>query len=217
MRKGEDIYQSRKPRSDRKRNIKAVISMVRYECFKRIAYITSSPVQDVGAILCMEGLQCKSVIDKLSAYFRRDYMYENVYGDPILYPGATSQLPVKVDRGNGHRAQISMRFYQDQHDKIGAIAYALDLTISSAVALILDTAFKQDLGTEYIARFIKEELLNPLVVNRFKRVLNFINLHSEEPSTMEELFAYLAYHAYDSGQPLVSFLQEWIDEYEDQL
>lgn len=209
----------RKRRSDRKRHINPTISVELYECLSRISYITSTPIKDVGEALCIESLKSKNVIDELSPFFRRDYHYVNDYGDINVIPGLNHRLPYKVNRGGGDRARVSMRFYQHNHDKIGDLAYALDMTISSATALLLEIAFDHRIGHKYIERVIKQEMLNPLQVHRFNKIVQFINLQNGEPEpiTTADLFDYLSQQAYDQTIRVQVYLQEWIDQYKDHV
>ncbi len=218
MKKAEDIKGKRKIRSDRKREIQPVISVELYDCIARISYITTTPIKNVGETLCMEGYRSQKVIDQLSPFFRRDFRYSNQYGDIIIIPGESDRIPFKINRGDGNRARISMRFYQDNHDKISELAFALDMTISSAAAFLLETAFSLDIGLDYIQGYIVKSLEGNRL-EQLKAVLQFMNEQSypNEKITMADLLDFLSGEAYERSIRLEHYLHEWIDQYSEYI
>lgn len=218
MKKAEDINRKRKIRSDKKREIQPVISVELYDCIARISYITTTPIKNVGETLCMEGYRSQKVIDQLSPFFRRDFRYSNRYGDIIIIPGDSDRVPFKINRGDGNRARISMRFHQDNHDKISEMAFALDMTISSAAAFLLETAYSLDIGLDYIQGYIIKSL-DANQIEQFEAILQFMNEqnHPDQKITMADLLDFLAGEAYERSMRLEYYLREWIDQYSEYI
>ncbi|MEW9672976.1 hypothetical protein [Ammoniphilus sp. 3BR4] len=218
MKRAEDISRKRKKRSDRKREIQPVISVELYDCIARISYITTTPIKNVGETLYMEGFRSQKVIDQLSPFFRRDFRYSNQYGDIIIIPGDTDRIPFKINRGDGIRARISMRFHQDNHDKISELAFTLDMTVSSAAALLLETAFSLDIGLDYIQGYIVKSL-DANRLEQLEAVLQFMNEqnHPDQRITMTDLLDFLAGEAYERFKRLEYYLCEWIDQYSEYI
>ena len=83
MKKSEVEKKNRKTRSDKKRDLKPIVSLELYESMARLAYITCLPMKDIGEKICRAGLNSEKVISLLSAQFRRDYLMN----ETTLYPG----------------------------------------------------------------------------------------------------------------------------------
>lgn len=201
----------RKIRSDRKRDVKPVIPVDLYDCIARISYVTNRPIKHVGETLLIEGLCNKNVLDDLSSLFRREYRHLNEFGDPIIYPGDPNRIPIKVDRGDGNRARLSMRFHQEVHDQLCSLSYALDLTVSSASVVLIQYAFINDLGLAYIERNI-EETLDPKRLEQLKEILKFMNQFNspDDRITIPKLLAYLANQIYNETKTVKDVLYEFI-------
>ncbi|MEW9673597.1 hypothetical protein [Ammoniphilus sp. 3BR4] len=209
-----DKHRVRKVRSDRKRQIQPVISVEFYDCLARISFITTTPIKNVGETLCIEGLRSQKVIHQLSSYFRRDYPFHNDFGDLILYPGDSTRMPITVDRGEGETSRISIRFLQEQHDRLSQLAYSLDLTISSATTLLLERALYMDIGLEYIEKHIQSNIDNQRM-EQLQEVLLYMNKYQtpDDKITIPKLVAYLAKQAYSKTKKVHQYLEEWIDQF----
>src|SRR5690625_2703078 len=160
----------RKKRSDAKRDIKPTIPVQLYECISRLSYITNTPIKDVGVIICKRGLYSTLVIEHLANYFRRDYWASN----NTMFIGDSERSTYVFEKGIP-KQRITMRFTQSDHDKLARLAYSLDLTISSAVALLLKISVK---NTDIVNAFISKQARNKLDPNRMKQlreVVKFIN------------------------------------------
>ncbi len=209
MKRVEEKKGSRKVRSDKKRDVKPVVHIELYECIVRLAYITNQPIKDIGEKICREGMQSKKVIDLISQYFRRNFFFS----DHITYQGMKERVPCKIDRGTGERARITLRIPQCLHDRVGELAYALDLTIASTTALLLESSVK---NTDIIHTCIEEYVEKNLDEQRkkqLKEVLHFINQNNpyEEKVTISMLLKQLAGEFMDRSKNIKQVLNEWIE------
>jgi len=160
----------RKVRSDKKRDIKPTISVQLYECVNRLSYITNTPIKDVGVMICKKGLYSTVVIEYLSNYFRRNYWANN----NTMYIGELDRASYIFDKGIP-KQRMTMRFTQSDHDKLARLAYSLDLTISSAVALLLETSIKNtDIVNAFISNQARKEL-DPQRMKQLREIIKYIN------------------------------------------
>lgn len=160
----------RKIRSDKKRDVKPTISVQLYECVNRLSYISNTPIKDVGVIICKKGLYSTLVIEYLSDYFRRDYWSNN----NTMYTGELERSPHMIIKGIP-KQRMTMRFTQSDHDKLARLAYSLDLTISSAVALLLEVSIKNtDIVNAFISNQARKEL-DPQRMKQLREIIKYIN------------------------------------------
>jgi hypothetical protein len=198
----------RKPRSDKKRDVKPTVHISLYECVSRLSYITNSPMKDVAEYLCMRGLNSRKTIEVLASKFRRDYKFQNTH-----FIGDLEIVPERVLKKTGVRKRLPIRFSQGVHDKIGDLAYSLDLTISSATALLLETSVK---NTEFLDTYIAEHVTATLDSSRqeqLKEVLRFIkrdNPFSEE-ITLSRLIGYIVEEVMDHTVNAKKVVENWLD------
>jgi len=205
--KNED--RSRKVRSDKKRDIKPTIPIQLYECVNRISYVTNTPIKDVGELICRKGLYSAVVIEHLSNYFRRDYWATN----HSIYIGNLKQSPYMIPKGIP-KQRITMRFSQTNHDRLARLAYSLDLTVSSATGLLLESSIKNtDIVNAFISNFVKNEL-DPNRMKQLREVLKVINKnnHYEDEITLGAFISMLMEEMKDTTFTMTESIKRWLDE-----
>lgn len=202
----------RKVRSDKKRDVKPTVSIDLYETISRISYITNQPIKDITEYLCIRGLHSHKTIEVLSSKFRRDYSFKNT-----VFIGNLDTTTNRVIRILGEKRRITIRFTQDIHDKINELAYALDLTISSTTALLLDTAVKNnDIIESLFAKFVVSTL-DPNRKQQLKEVLKYIRrdnpYNNNEEITLGRLISYIVEEMRGYTANAKKAIEGWLDRY----
>lgn len=196
----------RQTRSDKKRDVKPTIPIELYECIHRISYLSTRPIKNVVEEICIEGLKSKQVMDYLSTYFRRDF-----WATPqLLFRGSPYIEKAKLP---GLKRRISTRFCQHEHDRLAALAYSLDHTVSYAAALLLHATVKNaEIIDMYITNNIEYQL-SPSKKNEFKKILRFINKNNpyEEEISISILVNYLVDEVVNGTESVKEALSTWID------
>ncbi|MFE4029238.1 hypothetical protein ACFX4N_24075 [Priestia sp. YIM B13551] len=202
----------RKVRSDKKISIKPTIDLELYECVSRIHYITTTPLKDVGELICKKGLYSKKVMDHLSKYFRKNITCNGIayIGDPTLMSERSKK------RKASETTRIDIRFTQKVAEQIKDLAYALDRTPSTAVAMLLEASIKNtDVVEEYIGSFV-EEVLDKNRKKQLKEVLHYINNDNpykseDEILTFSQLISHILDDAIDKTVNARIAISDWLD------
>lgn len=203
------ISRKRKTRSDKKRDVKPTISVQLYELINRISYVTNTPIKDVAEVICKKGLFTTPVLEYLSDYFRRDYWANN----NVLYPGNAERTAYKITRGISKR-RISIRFLQQEHDILARLAYSLDLTVSSATALLLEySIMNTDIVNVYISNHVKKEL-DSNRMKQLREVMKYINKNSpyEEEISLGALISFIMDEFRGTTSNLQQSIRKFLDE-----
>lgn len=200
----------RKVRSDRKKDVKPTVDIELYECVSRISHITKTPIKDVGEIFCKHGLYSKKVIDNLSQYFRRNIQFNNT-----LYMGNRELLSERVTRKpSENRTRITIRFRQEVYDHISDLAYALDRTVSTTVAMLLDAAIRNtDILNQYVGEYV-DEVLDDNRKKELRHVLKYINKNNpyEDEVTLYHLINNIMDKAVDKTINARIAIDSWLDQ-----
>jgi|HigsolmetaAR206D_1030411.scaffolds.fasta_scaffold00003_178 hypothetical protein len=199
----------RKVRSDKKRDVKPTIPLSLYECVSRISYITRTPIKDVAEYLCVRGLEEQEVIEALSGRFRRKYWFKNT-----LFIGRPERMAERVLKSREPKQRISIRFPQIIHDQIADLAYSLDMTVSSATALLLDASAKHaGILDDYIARHVTNTL-DSARKKQLKEVIRYLkkdNPYAEE-ITLARLISYIVEEVMDHTINAKRAVESWLDK-----
>ncbi|MGG6449174.1 hypothetical protein [Pseudobacillus badius] len=203
----KEVQKKRQTRSDKKRDIKPTIPVPLYETIHRISYLTARPIKEVVDDLCVIGLSHKQVLEHLSAFFRRDF-----WATPtLLYRGDQyidkAYLP-------GEKRRISTRVIQRDHDRLAALAYAMDHTISYATALLLHATVKNSSIIDgYIVKYTENQL-EPSKRKELQKILQFINENNpyDEEVTLSILINYLIDEVVNGTETVKEALGSWIDK-----
>lgn len=199
----------RKVRSDKKRDVKPTVHISLYECISRLSYITNTPMKDVAEYLCVKGLDSREVIEVLSSRFRRAYQFQNT-----LFTGDLDVVPERVVKEAGIRKRLPIRFSQDTHDRIGTLAYSLDLTISSTTALLLETSTKNvKFLDDYIMKCVNASL-DPARKEQLKKVFAYVRKNSPYPDEVS-LASFISYILSEMKETTINATRAiggWLDQ-----
>jgi predicted DNA-binding protein len=211
MKREELQQEGRKARKDKKRDVNPVISIELYDCIARLSYITSRPIKVIGELICQTGVESDSVIEILSPHFRRSFWLN----DHINFPGRKNQFPIKVDRGEGDRKRISLRFSQEFHERIGELAYALDLPVATAVTLLLETSIRYTTVVHDCIETYVEKNLDEKRLAQLKKIIEYIDQcdpTGEKMTISKLLIGKLAKDFMNSAKNIKEVLNKWIDD-----
>ncbi|WP_034671385.1 hypothetical protein [Ectobacillus panaciterrae] len=205
----------RKIRSDKKREIKPTITINLYECIDRLSYMTTKPIKDVAEEICILGLQSEATIDLLAPYFRRDYWIQ----ERTLIRGDVSRIPYTFKDKSSEKRRISIRFSQSVHDKLSELAYALDMTVSSATALLLKIAiYESTIFVDYVLKYLDNETTEARM-NQLQYIVDFINKSDEnnkEPIDIRMLLSYImdkvSIKTKDFKKTFAQFIEQYIED-----
>ncbi|WP_391123517.1 hypothetical protein [Psychrobacillus sp. L3] len=196
----------RKVRSDKKRKVSPTIDIHLRESIYRLAYVSNTPVKDIGEAICRSGLLSKQVIEYLSMNFRRPIRLMNTF-----YMGDLSRSSVQKRSSPDSTDRITIRFEQQTYNNLAALAYALDVTPSRACALLLGAGIHT---TDFLNDFFKDYLHIHLTDKRMKeleKVMKF--LEANNPYKEEISWAVLLSTIYDEMRDGVSNISEAIGEF----
>src|SRR5699024_7816079 len=65
------------------------------QTYRKLSYITQTPLKDIGVTFCKKGLYSTPVIEYLSSYFRRDYWATN----HMMFTGDLENTPYVFEKG----------------------------------------------------------------------------------------------------------------------
>lgn len=163
----------RKIRSDKKKDVKPTLSFELKDTIYRLSYITYTPVKNIGEALCIDAMYNQKIITSLASHFKRNIKIGNT-----MYIGNrdSNQIPKRLPAPTD---KITIRFKQAHFDFIYDLAYALNVSPSRVVAILLQYAMS-DMAT--VNRFIVSYLEHELTTNQLKElkeVLRYINQNSQ--------------------------------------
>lgn len=193
----------RKVRSDKKREVKAVLTIELKDAIYRLSYITYTPVKDVCERLCMYVLDDQHAIEQLSHFFKRDVRI----GHTIYMGHATNKTVTK--RFKGITSKVTVRFKQNLYNNIAALSYAFDCTPSRTVALILNAAMR---NSGYVNQYIHEYLDGKLTENQMhelRGILKYVNHTSDAKQSWMALLG----HIMDEVSAPVSKVKDVVSEF----
>jgi antitoxin component of RelBE/YafQ-DinJ toxin-antitoxin module len=203
----------RKVRSDKKRDVKPTVHASTYELVSRISYITNTPMKDVAEVFCYYGLYSLKVIELFELKFRRSYIFANSRF-PKFFPGDDNQIGQRAIKEPGTRKRVTIRFDQEIHDKLAEFAYALDVTVSSATAMLLEASIKEtDILNEYLKRYIDNNL-DSKRKKQLEEVLEHISRNNpyDNEVTYRSLLGQLLGEVWDYGRSFKKVVEEWLDQ-----
>lgn len=169
----------RKVRSDKKVDCKPTVEIDLKELIYRLSYILNLPVKKVIETVCISGLKSERVIGLLSEYFRRDLQLGNTF-----YIGDLENLSYKRIAKGKITERMSTRFIQSDYEKIRALAYALDVTPTRAVAILLEQTIY---NTNIVNRLAKAYIRDQINESRLKELKNIIDNINRKSSHLEKI------------------------------
>jgi len=179
----------RKIRSDKKKDVKPFVPIELSECISRVSYITNRPIKSVAEELCVKGIHSNKVIEKLSGKFKRDFIfskYTMFIGDNTVDNDRTLKI-------KGNKKRVTIRFQQTFYERLNELAYALDMSPSSTVSLLLQHSIKDtELVNHLIRRYVAEEL-DEKRMQQLKEVYRFVRKENpyEDQFTFSMFISYL--------------------------
>ncbi|MES9681645.1 hypothetical protein ABWK22_01690 [Gottfriedia acidiceleris] len=210
MGRTKEKVSDRKIRSDKKKDVKPTVNLGLYDCVSRISFITNTPMKDVGEVFCTHGLYSEKVIEYLSKNFRRDYTFNST-----IYRGNRELLTRRVKQRSDSTTRVTIRFTQEVADKLADLAYALDTTVSTATALLLNASIKNtDIVNEYVLRHV-EETLDAKRMRQLYAVLEYVrkqNPYSDEEITMSQLVSYIMDGFQGQKHNAKLTIESWLDK-----
>lgn len=200
----------RKPRSDKKRDVKPTISTNLKNCIYRLSYITDTPVKDVVEVLCEKGLKSRKVMDYLSNFFRRDLQFLNT-----IYIGNLEKESLQRRYQSGKNERITTRLSQVIYEDICSLSNALDVTPSKGTALLLDASIR---NTNLLNAFVKSYLhdhIDETRMKELKQVLKYINKNNpyNEQISWFTLLSIIFEDIKDSTSNVKGIIHNWLDKY----
>ncbi|MBK5446689.1 MULTISPECIES: hypothetical protein [unclassified Peribacillus] len=199
----------RSTRSDKKRDVRPTIPVTLKECIYRISYITNTPVKDVCVDICEAGVVSKKVMEHMSVYFRRQ-----IWLDQTLYRGDLANASIKSEIPAGQKERITMRFSQRSFENIRTLGYALDVTPTTAVALLLDASVKNsDFINEYVRIFLSKHV-DEGRMRELKQVMTFINKNNpyEEQISWSTITSFIVDEMKIGTSNLSQSINGWLDK-----
>lgn len=160
-----DRVGERRVRSDKKKEVKPLLSINLKDAIYRLSYITHSPVKDVCEQLCIAVMNDRKIITDLSMFFIRDIRI-----DSTIYLGRSENKRLKK-RIEGARERVTIKFKAKDYAFIYDLAYALDCSPSRVVAVLLEIAM-QDI--RIVNQYIKQHLENELTEAQMKELRNIM-------------------------------------------
>lgn len=143
MERGKGI--ERKVRSDKKVDVKPTMSSKLKNEIYSFAHYCEEPVKDVGERLCVEGAVSRIIIEEIHHWFRRDYFLP-----PAIHKGYLDRPRLKL-LFKGETGKVTIKFKQDDFEKICNLSYALDLPPTTTCAILLKrTIHNQDFMVSYV-------------------------------------------------------------------
>lgn len=164
------ITKQRKVRSDKKENIKPTILLEVKTAITRLAYITDTPVKDIGEYLCKEALKSNEIIGTISKHFKRDIIIDNT-----LYRGVCKNTSIIRRTEAGECERITIRVTTDVNNLIEDLAYSLGCFKARACAVLIEHAINDyDIVDDFVRGFL-EEGLDKHKMRELKKLMKFVN------------------------------------------
>lgn len=179
------------------------------ECIYRLAYITNTPVKDVAEEICVVGLRSRNVIEYLSQFFRRDFRLGNTF-----YMGDLERESLQAKKDKEKTGRVTIRFPQRTHERICALAYALDVTPSRATAILLEASITNTNFSNAFTRHYLQGKLDEGRMRELKKVMRFINQNNpyEEEISWGVLLSYLYEELKLGANHVANSLHVWLDQ-----
>lgn len=161
----------RKVRSDKKRDVKPVISIQLKKIIYSLSDICDIPVKDIAVILCEEGIHSKEVMGYLKPHFRRDIQLRNT-----IYFGNLDNPSLQRRKELGFHERITTKFTTADFENIAKLAHALDVTPSRATAVLINASIRDpEFIHTLMSKHSKRKRLSEEHQAELKKVMKYIN------------------------------------------
>ena len=196
----------RKVRSDKKRDIKPTISAALNECVHNLSYILNQPIKDIGEKIIMAAINSRECIESLSMYFKRDYRHDNT-----IFRGDL-EAEVIQKRNIIQKERLHLRFKACEHERISALAYSMDCSVSLATTMLLIAGIRnRDVFTQMVDSEVIR-LLDPGRLKSLKMIQKYISKLNDEHISLFSLISYVAHEVVDTTKTLHEKVNLWIDD-----
>ncbi|MFY0519307.1 hypothetical protein ACOMCU_15990 [Lysinibacillus sp. UGB7] len=201
------LTKKRKVRCDKKENIKPTILLDVKAAINRLAYITDTPVKDIGEYLCKEALRSKEIIGLISKYLKRDIIVDNTF-----YRGDRQNPSINRRTDAGECERITIRVTTEVNDLIEDLAYSLGCFKARASAALIEYAINDYGIVDDFVRGFLEEGIDKQKMRELKRLMKFVN---ENDSNTEFTWASLLSVIVDEVKvnPLLHNPEKVVEEY----
>lgn len=164
------ITKKRKVRSDKKENIKPTILLEVKTAITRLAYITDTPVKDIGEYLCKEALKSNEIMGAIAKHLKRDIII-----DDTLYRGIRKDTSINRRTDAGECERITIRVPIEVNDLIEDLAYSLGCFKARACAVLIEHAINDYGIVDDFVRGFLEDGLDKHKMRELKKLKKFIN------------------------------------------
>ena len=173
----------RKERSDKKRDVKPIITIELKDAIYRMAYITQTPIKDVAESMVVHAVSEREIIDNLSQSFRRDVRIDNT----LKYGHIGNKRISK--REEGERERITLRLTQRTYEVVAVLAYALDVSATRVCALLLDESMRDfRFINGYVSRHISDKITESQM-RELRSILRYVNEDADDQMTLASLLS----------------------------
>lgn len=205
MKEGRSTTTERKVRSDKKRDIKPTISDSLNECVHNLSYILNQPVRDIGEKIIMAAINSRESIESLSIYFKRDYRHSNT-----IFRGDL-EAEVIQKRNIIQKQRLHLRFKACEHERISALAYSMDCSVSLATTMLLIAGIRNFAIFNEIVDSEVIRLLDPERLKRLKMIQKYISKLNDQHISLFALISYVAHEVVDTTKTMHEKVNGWID------
>jgi hypothetical protein len=169
----------RKTRSDKKRDVRPTLTPALNECIHDLSYVLNRPVKDIGEWFVIGAISSRSAIESLSMYFTREYHFNNT-----LFCGSL-EAPNVHTRNKIPKTRITVRLKGPDHEKVSALAYSMDCSVSMATTMLLDAGIRDQ---------------------------RYINRSNDSKISLFSLVSYVVHEVVDTTKTMSEKVSDWIDE-----
>ena len=156
-------------RIDKKKQIKATIPIDLKDALFRIRHVTRTPVKDVCEYLVHELL-----FDHKTYVTLNEYMHHTIRLDDSTYRGHSTNPQISKHVGD-RTDRVTINFKRDDYDAIYNLSYALAISPSRTVGLLLGMAMADlNIVNGYVKEYLKDNL-NDGELKELKLLLRYVN------------------------------------------
>lgn len=132
------------------------------------------PVKDIGEKIIMAAINSRECIEGLSMYFKRNYRHDNT-----IFRG-DFEAEVIQKRTIIQKERIHLRFKAYEHERISALAYSMDCSVSLAATMLLIAGIgNRDVSTQMVDSEVIS-LLDPGRLKSLKMIQKYISKLNDE-------------------------------------
>ena len=196
----------RKTRSDKKKEVKATLSIDLKDAIYRLSFLTLTHVKDVCEYLCHAALNERKIIEKLSTNFLHDIRYSDT-----LFRGHLTNKQIEK-RISGTTSRVTLKFKRADYEAIYSLSYALEVSPSRTTAILLDMSMKDiSIVNQYVKDYLHDNLTH-YQMSELKYLLAYLNRTNSDHHTWAALLG----HIYEmKGSPMLEvkeIVQEFLDD-----